>query len=122
MNTQLQLELIRILKDNGGILGWVDLKSKINALYFYHRDLPKYKGIPSDKDIVAQLSLLIDDEAVERIESTHHLLYRLKKWEYKIDIGGLEMVMYWILNKNHNVISFFALLLAILSFVISFIK
>jgi hypothetical protein len=122
MDKQLQFEMMKIIKDNGGILEWGIFNSKIKAFYFSHRHISKYKMVPENREIVTQVSLLIDEGVLEKMGDLPHLFYRMKTWGYKTLEGGPSKWWFWLLYKNHNFFAFLAFAISLLSLLISIIN
>ena len=110
MDKKMQLEILKmfISKDSYIIRG-EDIIDEINKIFFSRKET-----IPSSGKIKQQIELLIDDGALVKWADNFPIYYSITEWGYKLEKGGLEKYWYWLINKNHNLISFIAVGISII--------
>ncbi|MDD4804192.1 MAG: hypothetical protein PHN69_03380 [Candidatus Pacebacteria bacterium] len=77
--------------------------------------------VPNNKKIEHQIDLLIDEKAIESINSNPTFYYRLTPWGHKKVEGGISKIWFWLIYKNNNIYSFLAFIISVIALIISII-
>ena len=110
MDKLLQQEILKMfIEKQSFLIKEEDIINNINQLFFSKRE-----QIPSTGKIKQQIDLLIDDNALVKKYDNFPVFYRMTEWGEVRVKGGIKKIWYWLINKNHNFISFIAVGISIL--------
>jgi hypothetical protein len=110
--------ILQTIEQNDGHCDWKIIKPKVGAYHFAHKI-----SIPTDKQITHQAYLLEQAGAVERIvEMPVGIFYRITPWGHAL-LGPLhKRIGYFLLYKKNNLFALTALVVSIISLILSIFK
>ena len=117
MDKKLQKNILKLFVGSKDlyILSEEKIIESINKLYFKNK-----KSIPYLSVARKQIQFLIDDSSLRKTEFNNN--YRITEWgELRVE-GGLKKLWYWLIYKNHNLISFIAVILSLVAIIVSLIN
>ena len=113
MDKKIQKKILKILI----------LKKEPLDLGGIHSNLGNFNK-PVLNDVKNQINFLMDDDAIKialelSYDHGRYTTYRITEWGILKERGGIKKWWHWLINKNHNFISFIAVAISIIALLYS---